>query len=1074
MDQTNEDFYIVGIGTSAGGLEALHQLFEHMHPDPQLAFVVVQHLSPDYKSHMVALLSRHTEVLVLEATDNTYVEPGTVYILPPRKTITVENRVLKLMDYERSTSMHLPVDIFFESLAQDQKEMAIGIVLSGTGSDGTRGLKMIKEQGGIVIAQDDSARFNGMPHSALSTQLVDFVAAPNEIPDILLRYAHHPKEVKSQQFYVGNQSTKSSHLDKLYAIIQNEHKVDFGLYKQNTILRRIERRMSLNRIESIENYVAFLQNSVSERYILLRDCLIGVTRFFRDPQVFEFIEEEVLANLVAQKRHSEPIRVWVAGCSTGEEAYTLAILLHEAIERADAVTNVKIFATDLSKDAIEVASRGVYNEVNIQEVPQYYRQKYFVQLGDTYEVSREIRMMVVFAQQNILTDPPFSKIDLISCRNLLIYLQLEAQQQVMGMFQFALNRGGILLLGSSESLGAKAQEFETISSKYKVYRQIGAHIPLTSAYMTSLNKSAKTPVVMPSNMQQLQWQNSDTVLRSIIENILPPTLVVNESMHIVHSFGDVEPFLHLPKGYGLNLHVSKLLREDLVVTISSGIHRVFQQSQPIEYANVVMEMDGVEQAVSITIKSFWDQTTQNALVIVTFQVEDNVHISDTRTLIKLDEEVQSHVNLLENQLQFTRENLQATIEELETSNEELQATNEELLASNEELQSTNEELQSVNEELITVNNEFQAKIAELSSLNDDLNNLFKSTDVGTIFLDEELRIRRFTPAVQDAVFLLDQDIDRPIQHIGHQLLDIDLEDAITKVLDTLIPETNEVATKSGQWYLLRIMPYRTYTNQINGVVLTFTDITEMKNFTMQLEQSQSFSESVFNSLDAHIAVLDEVGTIIQVNDAWREFARQNNSTSQMTGVGLNYLDVCEAGVEYGGEGAAETYDNLKQMLAGEIDSFELVYPCHSPTEDRWFFLRGLRLQGSQLRYVISHTDITKQVHTEMINTHLHDQMENLVQAQPLAIFELDAADCYTWLYNQQLPYPPQSAIGQTDYALLNSPVLSNLIQNARQEQQRLQTSITFQFEDQKLSYDVILYAQPNSLVVSGIYQRSKS
>ncbi len=745
--KAEEPPYIVGIGTSAGGLEALEKFFSSAPPLTGLAFVVIQHLSPDYKSHMVQLLSKYTPLSVFEAEDGMPVETNSIYLLPRRKNMTIFKGKLYTVDYNRSHGgLNLPIDIFFESLAHDQGERSVGIILSGTGSDGTRGIRAIKEQGGLVIAQDDSAKFDGMPRSAISTRLVDYILPPEKIAITLLKYIKHPSLAADGIFEVPI-PVHDNQLAKLFAVVQASTGVDFTDYKPNTILRRIERRMTVNQIENLNDYVTVLQDSPDESRTLYKEFLIGVTRFFRDGEAFQKIQDTVIPGLLQGRSRQSQVRVWIPGCSTGEEAYSLAILFREHMEKTGQYFDIKIFATDLDKEALDFASRGVYQESVLADISTERLRNFFVKRGDTYEVLRPLRGLVVFAHQNLIKDPPFSKMDLISCRNLLIYLQPKLQQRVLSIFQFALNSDGYLFLGSSESVGDFADVFKTIDNKWKLFQFDGTIRPrLDQTQLTGRTESPRSVGVTAYRQPIAQgtddWRTSDPVLRSLVEQVMPPCLVVDENGSIIHAFGDLEPYLKLPQGYQIDLNVRKMAREPLSLPLSTALHRTSQNEEEVVYSNIRLE-SGPE--INLTVRLFFEKNSRQRLFLIMFTPTDTPGGNpETAEIFSLPKGAAQRINVLEQELQYTKENLQATIEELETSNEELQATNEELMAANEELQSTNEELQSVNEELITVNSEYQAKIMELTNLNDDVNNLLKSTDVGTIFLDANLHLRKFT------------------------------------------------------------------------------------------------------------------------------------------------------------------------------------------------------------------------------------------------------------------------------------------------------------------------------------------
>ncbi|MCB8978144.1 MAG: PAS domain-containing protein [Ardenticatenaceae bacterium] len=825
------NFYIVGIGTSAGGLEALEHFFTNMPPDDQLAFVVVQHLSPDYKSHMVELLTKYTSLNVHEARDGMEVEPKNIYLIPQRKNMTIFKGKLYLVERGRSQGLNLPIDIFFESLAKDQGEKAIGIVLSGTGSDGTRGIRSIKEMGGMVVAQDATARFDGMPRSAVATQLVDYVIPPEEMPRSLLSYIKHPYLNRDLSVSPATLDDRVP-LEKLFAILRNQTGIDFSSYKPTTILRRIARRMSINQIDGMAEYVKFLEQSPTESQLLYKEFLISVTRFFRDPEAFEIIKKDVIPELFKGRKPLDQIRVWVAGCATGEEAYSLAILFQEYMQETGQRVDVKIFATDIDQDALDVAGRGLYPESTLADISFERLQNFFIKRGDNHEILRHVRASVVFAYQNLIKDPPFSRIDLVSCRNLLIYLQPHLQKSVMGLFQFALKPGGFMLLGSSETVGNFSDVFVSHHNRWKIYRYEGDASPTSRAAFTmpgDLRLQAPPEPVRQTTVPTAEWHSRDSILRHLVEQLMPPCVVVNEKQDVIHAFGEVRQYLEAPIGYQVNLNIMNMVRPELSLPLSTALHRTLQNQEDVTYNHICLENAAEKKYINLTTRLFWERNNRQRLVLIIFEESDyQPPESDLNVNFDINQSAAQRIEDLELQLQYTKENLQATIEELETSNEELQATNEELMAANEELQSTNEELQSVNEELRTVNNEYQEKIRELTRLNNDINNLLVATDIGTIFLDSNLMVRRFTPSVQKVVNLIENDIDRPFKHISHNLVDIDLHEKAQQVLTTKIAIEQELNSQNNRSYLVKVSPYLTHSHQIDGIVISLVDVTHRR------------------------------------------------------------------------------------------------------------------------------------------------------------------------------------------------------------------------------------------------------
>lgn len=814
----------------------------------QIAFVVVQHLSPDYESHMVDLLAKQTSLPVLEAIDGCQVKPGHIYLIPRRKNMTIYHGRLLLVDIDRSHGLNLPIDIFLESLAIEQREKAIGIILSGTGSDGTRGIQLIKDAGGLVMAQDHTAKFDGMPRSAILTQLVDRIASPPELFHSVLNYVRHQGNSLDYRMSFISQATD---MDKLFAALRARTEIDFSDYKPNTISRRLERRMSLHQIDNLADYVRYLSHAEHEAENLVKEFLIGVTRFFRDPEAFDLLAAEVIPALVTAKPMHEPIRVWTPGCATGEEAYTLAILFQEYMSQHNQFRDVKIFATDIDTDALNVAGRGCYPPASVADIAPERLTTFFSPTEDGFEIHRHLRNMVVFARQNIIKDPPFAKIDLVVCRNMLIYLKPVLQQQVLSTFRFALRHTGFLFLGSSESLGEAADGFVPISTKWKIYRHEGAaqqRLPLAvNAYAFSQPNPKSAHVATVSGEQLRQDRLLRTLIEQLIPQILPPSVIVDEQGTILHGFGDIRTVLEVPVGVGLTLTLQHMVPDPLRAPIVTALHRTFTKGEDVHYRNIVLANGDAVRMVHLSTRLLNASNKQNQFVLVSFEpvVADSLYAQSARG--NIDSDALAHVADLEQELLDTRGNLQDTIEALETANEELQATNEELLAANEELQSTNEELQSVNEELVTVNSEYQMRIREMSQLNDDINNLLDATPVGIILLDETLAIRKFTPAARQFLNLLAQDIGRPLGHLSHELLEIDLVGLARKVLQTGSVQSIEARTKTGGGCLLALLPYLTHNAHVAGVVITIVDLSEQMKIRGRLASEQVKTNSAIEA-----------------------------------------------------------------------------------------------------------------------------------------------------------------------------------------------------------------------------------
>lgn len=837
---SQSDFYVVGIGASAGGFEALEQFFSHMQSQSGMAFVVVQHLSPDHKSLMAELLSKHTRMNVHQVLEDMALAPNCIYLIPPKKNMTLRNGKLHLEDKAPKQTLNFPIDIFLHSLAEDKKESAISIILSGTGSDGTRGIRSVKEQGGIVMVQDlNSAKFDGMPSNAIATGLADYILPPDQMPEELLKYVKHPFIAKQRE---GDKKfiKEENRLENIFTLLKNQTGVDFSNYKQNTVMRRIERRMSVNQIERLEDYINYLYQTPNEVKTLYKELLIGVTRFFRDLDAFAILQDKVIPEVMKTKTDNQPIRVWAAGCSTGEEAYSMAILFKEYLDLVGARNEVKIFATDVDGDALEYASVGSYPENIAADLTQERFKHYFVRKGDKYQIANHIREMVIFAQHNIIKDPPFNKIDLLSCRNMLIYFQPVLQKKVLMNFNFALNANGFLFLGSSESIGNFTNLFTPFDTKWKLYRCKGKHAPMAvdSFSISPIQRKKPTESVFEALVPQRLDQRRfiAVIYETLFNRYVPPCAVINAKHELLHVVGDVTRYLKIKPG-NVSLYIGTLIRRELSVALETGVNKALREQKEVVYKDIRISEGESTLRLDMRITPYTDKDNGEELLLIEFiPLKSPLETVYEGEIVERGDKSGQRIVDLEHELQYTRENLQATIEELETTNEELQATNEELLSANEELQSSNEELQSVNEELITVNSEYQSKIQELTELNNDMDNLLSSTRIGVIFLDTELKVRKFTPSITHEINLMETDVGRPISHISFNIKHENILGDCREVLNTLIPIEREVQNEEGKWLLLRILPYRTDDNAIKGVVLTFVDIMNLKKAAAELHK----------------------------------------------------------------------------------------------------------------------------------------------------------------------------------------------------------------------------------------------
>jgi len=880
-----EDLFVVGVGASAGGLDAIERFFDGMPIDSGMAFVVVQHLSPDSESFMDELLARHTAMPIHRVTDAMVVEANGIYLIPPKKNMMLSQGRLLLADQDSARSLNLPIDIFFRSLAQDAGHRAIAIVLSGTGSDGSRGIRDVHDAGGLVLVQDlESARFDGMPRSATSTELVDVVCPPELMSHRILEYLRNPVDFARGGPYEEKLSQEGE-LFEIFRLFRQKFGIDFSLYKPATIDRRIERRVQLTRSEDLKKYVELLESDTEELDLLYRDLLVEVTQFFRDPEAFDIIRKEVIPQLIEQAESDEELRFWVPGCATGEEAYSVAMLVHDGIARCGKEVTFKVFATDVHQRSLEIASAGVYTSAALANVPAKFQSEYFTTNGDLYHITRELRQRVIFAPNDITRDPPFTKIDFISCRNVLIYLDAKVQKKILSLFHFGLKTSGVLFLGPSESLGDLNNEFETIDRHWRIYRKerdarlpMVARLPMTSAISRVVPQNASLVVKSPFRGTNQILNNA---FHELLSKYVPPSLLVNEHYELMHSFGDATQFLQQPEGRS-TLDVLKMVHGDLRMAISAALHKAAQQRAPIVYKGVRLNQDDNDTQYKVVVEPYFKDHRKMFLICLE-QIElpaipppsSSLPSSSTVESFNVREQSSERIAVLEQELSYTRESLQSAVEELEASNEELQSTNEELISSNEELQSTNEELHSVNEELFTVNAEHRQKIEELTQLTNDMDNLLKSTDIGTLFLDRELQIRMFTPAISAAFNVLDQDISRPIDHIAFRLDHPSLMEDIEKVLQQEEAIERECTGPENKLYLFRVMPYRTSDNRMDGIALTLTDITAVKEVEKAQQHNAELARANKDLQDFAYAVSHDLQVPLRhLGDACEELKRE--------------------------------------------------------------------------------------------------------------------------------------------------------------------------------------------------------
>ncbi len=868
---------VVAIGASAGGLEALEGLFQKMPAKPETSFVVIQHLSPGSKSMLGDILSKHTPMKIFEIQEGMQAEANCIYLNPPGKDVSIIQSVFHLEDSAASNRIRLPIDHFFRSLAQDRREKAICIILSGTGSDGVLGLKAIKELGGMAMAQEvEQAKYPGMPASAIATGLMDYILPVEQMPEELMGYLKHPYlmgvkrvEEKEKQF--------SGYVQKILALVRSSTGNDFSGYKPKTIRRRIERRMALHKIELISDYYRFLHGNRDEVKLLFQELLIGVTQFFRDPPAFELLAEKIIPAMIEEKKGESPVRIWVPGCSTGEEALSVAMIFVETMEKMGVRLEMQIFATDLDSDSIARARRGEYPEAIASDISDDRLKRFFTKKDGVYRVRTEIREMIVYAVQNLVSDHPFSKLDLISCRNVLIYMDATLQKNIIPLFHFTLNPNGFLFLGSSESIGSFSSLFTVLDSKWKIFkvkkdsaRVRASQIPILDVSTEGDFEKIKEKVGRESAQEAVD--------RLIVTQYAPATILINEKGEALFLRGPVNRYIELPTGE-ITMKLLQILRPGLAHKLPAALHKAISENVTVTITRLPVKQNDHLRTVDVTVRPLWESGSASSLFVVVFEeVLPPELIRRKKKKLAEGEEAHPRILELESELQNTRENLQTTIEELETANEELKSSNEELQSTNEEIQSTNEELvtareelQSTNEELVTVNAELQNNVDELTKVNDDMRNLFASTEIGTIFLDSHLRIKQFTPAMKRLFNLIPSDIGRSLGDITSKIAAESFLENAESVLETLQTYEKEVQTKDGKWFSMRILPYRTKENQIDGVVVTFLDISELKRLQLEMRKVGIRGDLIVNMIKELLLILNARFEVVWANRPFYDF-----------------------------------------------------------------------------------------------------------------------------------------------------------------------------------------------------------
>jgi two-component system CheB/CheR fusion protein len=934
-----KDLFVVAIGASAGGLEAIHEFFDHMSDSTNLSFVIIQHLSSDYKSLLVELVSRHTRMKVFEAENNSTMQKNCIYVIPNNKLITIENDKLCLEEKKQNQAPNNAIDIFLYSLAKNKGNKAIAIILSGTGTDGTRGIESIKNNGGMVIVQDpNTAKFNGMPNSAIQLGITDHILPPAQMPEEIINYIREPILMKHESF-------NEALLEEIFHLIHEAVGFDFHYYKLPTLIRRIIRRMVQLGIKKPEDYLTILRSSKEECKQLGNDFLIGVTRFFRDKEAFTELQDKVISAIVDAKTEHETIKIWVCACSTGEEAYSIAILFNEALEERNKQADLKIFATDIDEVSIEIAGKGIYPKTIENDIEKNILEKYFSQRNGGYIINQKIRKQIVFAKHDVIRDPPFINNDLVSCRNMLIYISPHLQQKIFSLLLFSLNRNGFLFLGSSEHSSYIRENVEEINGKWKMYRKV-RESKIASHYLAHIGerssrdyrKSSNT--VVPERIRSI-W---DAVKLAMTDDLNMAAFYIDQAFNIKESSGNYEKFLSLPKKQ-LQLNLLGMIPPDLYFVMSTEVKKAWKEKETITLKNLKARKDDKIVYWQVVIKPMQPYT----LVLINEQDVIETGVTEQTAPEDTVKSKDSYIITLENELEEVRNNLDLAVEDLETTNEELQSSNEELLSANEELQSSNEELQSLNEELHTLNTEHQLKIKELVELNDDLNNYFRSTDIAQIFLDRNLNIRKYNPSSANMINFIETDIGRPLSHISNNIQYQNFLPDVQQVMSSRETIEKEVQLVNGKNLLMRILPYLNRDKEISGVIITFVDITT-------ITQLNSTIRAVLNSSPGYILSFKAVRPARSIEDFTLETA--NNAAAAFLGKSVSEKAGASLKKDISFLAAPQLFEQFVKVVETDTSFNKDIFV---EQDQKWYSLIAVKMMDG---FVATISDITSKKRSE--------------------------------------------------------------------------------------------------------------
>ena len=1009
---------VVGVGSSAGGLEALTEFVSHLVPTGRMSFVIAQHLAPDHRSLMHELLSRDTGLPIKQLKRSVKPAPDTIYLTPPNRHVVMNDGMIRLVTPKIKQGPVPSANSLFSSLARELGESSGAVVLSGTGSDGASGVEDVKKAGGITCAQDHTAKYDGMPMSARNTECVDLIASPADLGERLCGFAM----ASGESDFALEAGENSSTYESILSIVRSSTKMDFIDYRPAPLLRRMQRRMTLLGLSSQETYRDFIDNEREESELLANEFMIGVTKFFRDRECFEALEP-IVSDLVASKPMDEEIRIWVPACSSGEEAYTLAIMFVEAVRQQGRDNRVRVFATDLDTRGLAVGRRGLYTEILDARIPDDLLLRYFTHTEARYTVAPELRDTVVFSKHDVTSDPPFSNMDLVSCRNLFIYFNLGLQQRTLDRFHYSLRRGGVLFLGRSENIGDATSLFTTIDKKSRIFRARAGTTPkyrpvssVETIRIEEVQRPLRTP---PINAEEFK------AYRAIANSLSPPTIVIDPSDRPLHMHGKLDTYTNLPSG-AAEFHIGNIIRPEFRADVRALITRARRDEVRVSSQVFNIEHDGDAWRFRIIVQPYEDSRPEQDCLLVSFAV-----VSATAPELVDGEETEfltssQNVVELEHELTSLREHMRTLVEELETSNEELQSLNEELQSSNEELQSTNEELetsneelQATNEELTTVNEELNIRTDEARYSNSFVSNILETLNHPVIVTDKELTILRHNNAT---AALLGIDDETKILRSGADSGVIKLNRVISDLALQAISNNREYSRQiksNGDWYKVMASPFLDPDDRLAGAIVILDEVTAMKIANLRLRDQQAELEQVsdqrsaiLNSLPAHIALVDRDGVIVDVNHAWQDFAFANKLGDAEDSIGANYVEICESATGNCSEEAAYTAMKLREVLSGAIRDFEIRYPCHSPTEERWFrcVTNAVLRDGEPVGAVFMHMDETAQVELE----------NSIKEAQGDAEKANDAKTAFLMNMSHELRTPLNAIIGFSDMQLQKS------------------------------------------------------